>query len=108
MKQHSEKGYRIASSSSDLEGVADLILKHHEHWDGSGYPLGLKGEAIPVECRILNIADAYDSMTNNRPYQKAISSDRAVDIIIKGAGKQFDPDLVRIFVTIIKDPKFKL
>ncbi len=108
MKQHSEKGYRIASSSSDLEGVADLILKHHEHWDGSGYPLGLKGEAIPVECRILNIADAYDSMTNNRPYQKAVSSDKAVDIIIKGAGKQFDPDLVRIFVTIIKDPKFKL
>ncbi len=107
MKKHSEKGYRIASSSSDLEGVADLILKHHEHWDGSGYPFGLKGEDIPIECRILNIADAYDSMTNNRPYQVAMSGDKALDEIKRGSGKQFDPELTRVFLSIISSSELK-
>jgi HD-GYP domain-containing protein (c-di-GMP phosphodiesterase class II) len=65
MRLHPEKGYRIASSSTDLIGVAELILKHHEHWDGNGYPAGLKEEEIPVECRILSIVDAYDAMKEN-------------------------------------------
>jgi len=108
MKQHSEKGYRIASSSSDLEGVAELILKHHEHWDGSGYPLGLKGKEIPIECRILNIADAYDSMTSHRPYQTAIAGDKALREIEISAGKQFDPELTRVFISIITEPGFDL
>ncbi len=108
MKQHSEKGYRIAASSSDLEGVADLILKHHEHWNGSGYPHGLKGEEIPIECRILNIVDAYDTMTNHRPYQPAVSSEQALEIIKKEAGQQFDPNLAPLFISLITDPGFKL
>jgi HD-GYP domain-containing protein (c-di-GMP phosphodiesterase class II) len=62
MRQHPEKGYRIALSSPDLAGIADLILKHHEKWDGTGYPLGLKGEDIPIECRVLALADAFDAM----------------------------------------------
>ncbi len=98
MKQHPEKGYRIAQSSPDLSGIADLILKHHEKWDGTGYPLGLKGEEIPIECRILAIVDAFDAMTNNRPYRKAISLNDALVNIKELAGQQFDPTLVEEFI----------
>ncbi len=64
MKSHPEKGYRIAISSPDIASVSEYILKHHERWDGEGYPLGIAGEEIPIECRILAIVDAYDAMTN--------------------------------------------
>ncbi|HSW35977.1 MAG TPA: PAS domain S-box protein, partial [Candidatus Limnocylindrales bacterium] len=77
MREHTGKGYRIASSSPDLSGVADLILKHHERWDGSGYPLGLKETEIPVECRILAVVDAFDAMTSKRPYNKRKSVAKA-------------------------------
>ncbi len=101
MRQHSEKGFRIASSSPDLAKVADLILRHHERWDGFGYPLGLKGEEIPVECRILAIVDAYDAMTNNRPYRKAMIREDALAEIQQCSGSQFDPELVREFLEIV-------
>ena len=73
MKRHSEIGHRIAQSAPDLQPIADYILRHHEWWNGGGYPLGLSGENIPLECRILAIADAYDAMTSDRPYRKAMS-----------------------------------
>ncbi|MFP4285900.1 MAG: PAS domain S-box protein [Desulfovermiculus sp.] len=98
MRQHPEKGHRIAHSSTDLAGIADLILKHHERWDGKGYPLGLAGEDIPIECRILAIADSFDVMTNDRPYRKAISVEHALKELKRCAGTQFDPELVDIFV----------
>ncbi|KUO51210.1 MAG: hypothetical protein APF76_17125 [Desulfitibacter sp. BRH_c19] len=98
MQQHPEKGYRIAQSSPDLSVIADLILKHHEKWDGTGYPLGLKGEEIPIECRIMAIVDAFDAMTNNRPYRKAMSKADALMELEKQAGKQFDPHLVAEFI----------
>lgn len=101
MRLHPEKGYRIAQSSPDLNGIADLILRHHEKWDGSGYPLGLKGEEIPVECRILAIVDAYDAMTNDRPYRRAKTRQEAIDELEKFAGTQFDPLLVDQFLKII-------
>jgi len=102
MQRHCEIGHRIAHSVPDLVHIADLILKHHEAWDGEGYPLGLKGEEIPLECRILAIADAYDSMTNDRPYRKALSHAEAIAELERCAGTQFDPELVRLFVEILQ------
>ncbi len=98
IKKHPEIGERIARSIPDLSDVADAILSHHEFWDGTGYPQGLKGEQIPLLSRILTIADAYDVMTNGRPYKKAISHEEAVKEIEKCAGTQFDPELVKLFL----------
>jgi HD-GYP domain-containing protein (c-di-GMP phosphodiesterase class II) len=72
MKSHAEIGYRIAKSSPEFEHIADYILHHHERWDGTGYPQALKGTEIPLESRIVAIADAFDAMTHNRVYHKAI------------------------------------
>lgn len=104
MRSHSEIGHRIAISTHDLEPIAEWILKHHEWWNGNGYPLGLKGKAIPLECRILSIVDAYDAMTNDRPYRKALTHEAALAEIVSCAGKQFDPDLVRQFVYMLQFP----
>jgi len=100
MQQHSEKGYRIALSSPDLCGVADLILKHHESWDGKGYPLKLKGKEIPVECRIMSIVDAFDNMINCQSYQEKKTVEEAVAELKKYAGIRYDPELVEIFLKI--------
>lgn len=102
MTRHSEIGYRIALSSVDLMHVAEWILRHHEWWDGSGYPLGLAGTDIPIECRILSIADAFDAMTSDRPYRKALPATVAMGELNKNAGKQFDPDLIAPFEALLK------
>jgi HD-GYP domain-containing protein (c-di-GMP phosphodiesterase class II) len=101
MQQHSEIGFRIAQASKDLEPIGEWILKHHEWWNGSGYPMGLKGNEIPIECRILAIADAYDAMINDRPYRKAMSKELALQELKKCAGRQFDPSLVEKFINNI-------
>lgn len=98
MKRHPEIGYRIAKSSSDLEPIADYILSHHERWDGKGYPRGLKGEEIPLLSRIIAIADAYDAMTQDRVYRKALIQEDALNEIQKNAGTQFDPDIAKSFI----------
>lgn len=103
MQWHCEIGHRIALSAPDLSPIVDLILKHHEWWDGQGYPLGLKGEEIPVECRILAIADAYDAMTSDRPYRKAESHEQAVNELRRCAGTQFDPELVSKLIEVMEE-----
>ncbi len=103
MKRHSEIGFRIAESSPDLNGISEWIYKHHENWDGTGYPFGLKGEEIPLVCRILTIVDAFDAMTNDRPYRKAMSLQEAILELKRCAGTQFDPNLVEIFLDILRN-----
>ncbi len=98
VKQHSEKGYRIARISPELFQVANFILYHHEHWDGQGYPLGLAEDNIPLECRIFAIAEAFEVMTSGRPYRPARSIPKAIAELKVCAGTQFDPELVKLFV----------
>ncbi|WP_051564680.1 diguanylate cyclase domain-containing protein [Desulfovermiculus halophilus] len=101
LRTHPEKGYRIARSSTDLAEIAELILKHHERWNGQGYPLGIAGREIPVECRVLAIANAYMAMINERPHQRAMSRAEALQELWRCAGTQFDPALVQAFARII-------
>lgn len=103
IKKHSEYGYKIANSSEEFAVVAEDILAHHEHWNGKGYPSGLKGKDIPYLARIISIIDAYDVMTHDRPYKKAISKKEALEEIIDCAGSQFDPELADFFVNIMKE-----
>ncbi len=101
MKRHPEIGYRIAVSSPELDPIAEYILSHHECWDGKGYPQGLKGENIPLLSRILAVADAYDAMTEDRVYRKALSKEQALEEIRKNAGTQFDPVVAQRFIEIM-------
>lgn len=103
MKKHSEIGYRIAQSSPDLVHIADFILKHHEWWDGTGYPLGLSGEDIPLECRIVSVADAYDAMNSDRPYRQALQPEEIIRELQEGSGSQFDPTITKIFLGILSE-----
>lgn len=103
MKTHTEKGYRIINASSELYTVAKCVLTHHERWDGNGYPLGLKGDEIPLVSRIINIADSFDVMTNNRPYKNTKSKNEAIKELQRCAGTQFDPTLVYYFIEYIND-----
>jgi len=101
MKKHPEIGYRIALSTSNLAPIAEYILCHHERWDGSGYPQKLAGEAIPLLSRILAVVDAYDAMTQDRPYHKAIPHQEAIGEITRCAGTQFDPTIVNVFLHVL-------
>jgi diguanylate cyclase (GGDEF)-like protein len=102
MKTHTEKGYRIAKAASELEPIAFSILSHHERFDGMGYPNGLMGEDIPLLARMFSIVDAYDAMTHDRPYRKAMSKEDAIEEIIKCKGTQFDPKLADEFIKLIR------
>lgn len=102
MKKHPEIGYRIAMSSPELAVIAEAILTHHERWDGTGYPMGLKGLEIPLHARILSIADAYDVMISGRPYQTEICQADALNEIARCAGSQFDPGLARLFIRLVQ------
>ena len=101
MKRHSEIGHRIALSMMEIKQIADYILKHQEWWNGQGYPLGIAEEEIPLECRIFAIADAYDVITHERPYRAALSHEEALGKLKSGAGSQFDPFLVNIFIKTV-------
>ena len=98
MKTHTESGYHILRAADDYSRLAEYALSHHERWDGKGYPRGLSGEDIPLISRIINLCDSYDAMTTNRVYRSKMSKDEAVQEIIKGSGKQYDPKLAKIFV----------
>lgn len=101
MKTHSEKGYRILQAMGELENVAKCVLCHHEKWDGTGYPLCLKEDKIPLISRIISIVDAYDVMTSKRPYKKPMTKESAISELIRCSGTQFDPFLVNIFINSV-------
>lgn len=98
IKKHTESGYQILKSVDLYSSFAESILSHHERWDGSGYPRGLKKESIPIASRIIAVSDAYVAMTSNRPYRKPVSKEDAIEEIKKSAGRQFDPSVVEVFV----------
>ncbi len=107
IRRHPEMGYRIARASSELAGIADYILYHHERWDGKGYPQGLKGEEIPLFSRIISVTDAYDAMTHPRPYRSMRSPAAAAGELSKDAGTLFDPDVVQAMLeALYKDDVF--
>ena len=101
VQKHSEAGYRIAQSSTELIRISEYILSHHERWDGKGYPQGLKGEEIPFLSRVFSIADAYDAMTNDTHYRKAMGKTEAFEEIKRCAGTQFDPKLAGVFISAL-------
>ncbi len=98
MQGHSEIGSRIAAGIPEISHVAEYIRWHHERWDGEGYPDGMAGEAIPLLCRIVAVADAYDAMVSDRPYRRALSREEALEELRDHAGKQFDPRVVEAFL----------
>ncbi|MFW6301589.1 MAG: HD domain-containing phosphohydrolase [Bacillota bacterium] len=103
IKEHPERGSRIAAASEDFQDIAEEILYHHERWDGKGYPEGLKGQEIPLLSRIISIVDSFDVMTNERPYSKPMTKEDAIQELKNCAGTQFDPDLVKIFVSVLEN-----
>jgi len=103
IKKHPEYGYKIAKSSEEFAAVAEDILAHHEYWNGKGYPNQLKGEDIPYLARVIFIIDAYDVMTHERPYSKAISKEAALEEIKNCAGSQFDPSLSAKFIKFMHE-----
>lgn len=98
IEQHPVIGFKILNSSHEMSQVAACIVAHHERWDGTGYPKGLKGEAIPMAARIIALADSYDAMTRERPYRRPLSETDALAEIQQNAGTQFDPKITRIFI----------
>jgi len=98
IKKHPIVGYRIAQAVPELRHISEYILSHHERWDGLGYPQGLAGDEIPLLSRILSIVDAYDAMTQDRVYRKAMTKDEAIAELEKHSGTQFDKHVANVFI----------
>jgi diguanylate cyclase (GGDEF)-like protein/PAS domain S-box-containing protein len=101
IERHPEIGWRLLSSTNEFSELARFILNHHEKWDGSGYPNGLKGDAIPLEARIICVADSYDAMTSDRSYRKGLSKEEAIFELKRCSGTQFDTEIVNVFVNLV-------
>ncbi len=103
MKTHPLIGAQVVAPMAFLGRATDVICCHHERWDGRGYPRGLAGDAIPLPARIFSVVDAFDAMTSDRPYRKALPTERAIEEITAGSGTQFDPEIVEAFLIMIGD-----
>ena len=101
MQTHAQKGAELISQYKDFVRGAAMILHHHERWDGQGYPSGLKDYEIPFGARVIAVADSFEAMTSDRPYRKALSVHQAIQILLEGRGKQWDPIIVNAFVDLV-------
>ena len=100
MKKHPVLGFEILRGIDFLDGATELVLRHHERWNGSGYPDGLQGRFIPLGARLFGIVDSYDAMTSDRPYRKALTSDYAREELSRFSGVLYDPEIVQAFLDI--------
>jgi putative two-component system response regulator len=106
IKKHPEWGADVAKRALLNPIIINIILHHHEAFDGSGYPYGLQGDVIPLEARIVSIADVYDALVSDRPYRKGYNVDKAIEIMTSMKGKGFDPRIADIFLSIVQNPSF--
>jgi putative nucleotidyltransferase with HDIG domain len=104
IREHPKLGARILLRVATLRGALPYVLYHHERWDGGGYPTGRAGEEIPLEARVLAVADAFDAMTSDRPYRPALDRDEALAEVARCSGTQFDPEIVRVFLELFAEP----
>jgi len=103
MRTHPETGAKIVSDLQFLRGARDIVLHHHERFDGTGYPDGLSGDSIPLEARIIKVADAFDAMMSNRPYRDSLGLERATSELKSGSGTEFDPRVAEVFLGLIRE-----
>ncbi|GAU79542.1 HD-GYP domain-containing protein [Fusibacter sp. 3D3] len=101
IERHPEIGWRLLSSTNEFSEIAQFVINHHEKWDGSGYPNGLSGEAIPLESRIIALAESYDTMTRTSKYEKKSTMEEAVKELQNCSGTHFDPKVVDVFLEIV-------
>lgn len=104
IQQHPELGFKLVEALDLNPIIGEVILNHHENFDGTGYPAQLKGKEIPFTARIVRIADVFDALTSDRPYRKAYSLEQALSIMEKQKS-QFDPELYKIFLTLVRENK---
>jgi HD-GYP domain-containing protein (c-di-GMP phosphodiesterase class II) len=103
MKKHPEYAFQMLSPIAYLSKAIDIPYCHHEKWDGTGYPRGLKGKQIPLSARIFAVVDVWDALTSDRPYRKAWPKDKAIEYIRSQSGSHFDPEVVDVFMKIINE-----
>lgn len=102
MRQHPVEGARILRSISHLRGTLPYILYHHERWDGSGYPHGLKGDEIPLFARLFSVVDVWDALSSDRPYRKRMRPKDVIDYLKKESGRLFDPHIIEQFLPLVE------
>ena len=107
MKKHPFDGAEIIKKIKNLEGVSEIVVQHHEKYDGSGYPYGVKGDQIYPLSRILTLADSFDAMTAKRPYQKVKTFEEAFEEIRRCKGTQFDPEIAEVFISALEEVYFR-
>ena len=102
MQGHTQFGHEALQQTENFRQIADVVLHHHEWYDGTGYPTGIAGNDIPFASRVIAVLDAYDAMTNDRPYRRARTSREAAEELILGKGTQFDPEVVEVVLGVIR------
>ena len=108
MKSHTSAGGKILEGISTIPNIVEGAVYHHEKYDGSGYPRGLKGEEIPFIARIICCADCYDAMATRRTYKEPYTKERIISEFEKGKGTQFDPEIADVVIELIKEDKLKM